>query len=153
MSTFDDRVLASRKESLNRQAAGSVTAHRRARERASVAVSLEASLLHTAIYDLRELGLSVRQAARELQVPKSTVARHWRKSHSCPEVLPMWGSESAYRDAHAAIWEGNPEELADDWVPYEWSDVIEDGVVTGRRVTRVTQGVAVLAPGELGGRE
>ena len=41
-------------------------AHRVARERASVAAALEASTLHTAIYDAREAGMSVREASRRL---------------------------------------------------------------------------------------
>lgn len=139
MLEHDHRQQHIEKERLNARAASSVTAHRRARERAGVAESMAASLLHTAIYDLRELGLSVRQAAAELEVPKSTVARHWKESHSCHEVLPIWGSEQAYREARAAIWEGHPEELVDDWVPYEWR---ADG--TTRSVRRRFRGVATL---------
>lgn len=95
-------------------------AYRIARERASVATALEANLLHVAVFDAREAGMSVREAATALNTPKSTVARHWRENHRCPDVLPLWGSERAWRDAHAAVWAHDPEELADGWVPYEW---------------------------------
>lgn len=90
------------------------------RERASVAAAFEANLLHVAVFDAREAGMSIREAAAALSVPKSTVARHWRENHRCPRVLPVWGSDAAWRDAHAVIWAHNPEELADEWVPYEW---------------------------------
>ena len=88
-------------------------AHRVARERASVAAALEAATLHTAIYDAREAGMSVREAAAALGVPKSVVARHWREGHRCTPPVPVWGSESAWREAHAAIWAHDPH-AADD---------------------------------------
>lgn len=95
-------------------------AFRAARERASVAAAFEANLLHVAVLHAREAGMSVRGAANALSVPKSTVARHWRENHQCPSVLPVWGSDTAWRDAHAAIWAHSPPERADEWVPYEW---------------------------------
>lgn len=114
-------------------------AYRIARERASVAAAFEASTLHTAIYDAREEGLSVRETAAALQVPKSTVSRHWREGHQCAPVVPTWGSESAWREAHAAVWAHNPRELADTFVPYEWSDDGEQRAVRARY-----RGTAVL---------
>lgn len=116
-------------------------AYRRARERASVADALESSLLHTAVYDAREAGLSVRETAAALRVPKSTVARHWREGHQCRRLIPMWGSEEAWREAHAVVWAHDPRELADDFVPYEWSD---DGV--DRTVRARSRGTARLRP-------
>ena len=107
-------------------------AYRIARERASVAAAFEASTLHTAIYDAREEGLSVRETAAALQVPKSTVSRHWREGHQCSRVVPMWGSEAAWREAHTAVWAHNPRELADDSVPYEWSEDGEQRAVRAR---------------------
>lgn len=104
-----------------------LAAYRVARERASVAASFEADLLHTAIYDAREAGVSVREAAGVMQVPKSTVARHWREGHRCSAVPPLWGSEEAWREARAAIWAHEPDVAADDVVPYAW---VDDG---GRR--------------------
>lgn len=97
-------------------------AYRVARERASVAASFEAALLHMTVYDAREAGMTVREAAATLRVPKSTVARHWREDHRCAEVPPVWGSDAAWRDAHAAVWAHDPNELADPFVPYEWTD-------------------------------
>lgn len=114
-------------------------AYRIARERASVAAAFEASTLHTAIYDAREEGMSVRETAAALQVPKSTVARHWREGHQCPRVIPTWGSESAWREAHAAIWAHNPRERADDFVPYEW-----DGNGEQRTIRARSRGAAAL---------
>ncbi|WP_143244680.1 helix-turn-helix domain-containing protein [Agrococcus casei] len=120
-------------------------AHRVARERASVAAALEASTLHTAIYDAREAGMSVREAAAALDVSKSTVSRHWREGHRCTAPVPVWGSETAWREAHAAIWAHDPHEAADDFVPYEW---IEEG---GQRTIRARwRGVAVLGQQDSG---
>lgn len=118
----------------------SAEAYRVARERASVASSMESSLLHLAVYDAREAGLSVREAAAALSVPKSTVARHWRESHNCQAPVPVWGSAAAWREAHAAVWAHNPRELADDFVPWEWVDSVEERVVRHRY-----RGVAALA--------
>ena len=79
-------------------------AFERARERASVAAALEANTLHMAIWDARESGMSIRQTAAALHVPKSTVSRHWRPGHRCGPVVPVWGSREAWRQAHDAIW-------------------------------------------------
>ncbi|WP_277212566.1 hypothetical protein [Isoptericola croceus] len=114
-------------------------AYRVARERASVATAFEAKLLHMAVFDAREAGMSVREAAAALSAPKSTVSRHWREGHRCADVVPVWGSDAAWREAHEAIWAHNPSELADDWVPYEWSDDPDR-----RAVTRRARGAAVL---------
>lgn len=73
----------------------SAEAFRKARERRSVAETFEANLLHMAIFDARTAGMSVRQTARALNVPKSTVARHWREGHRCPASVPAWGSDSS----------------------------------------------------------
>lgn len=112
-------------------------AYRIARERASVAAAFEARTLHMAIYDARGAGMSVRETAAALGVPKSTVARHLRASHT--REVPALGSESAWREAHAAVWAHDPHELADDFVPYEWSDDGEQRTVRAR-----SRGVAVL---------
>lgn len=113
-------------------------AYRKARERASVAAALEASTLYTAVYDAREAGMSVRETAAALRVPKSTVARHWREGHRCRREVPMWGSESEWREAHSSIWSHDPEELDNDFVPYEWTDDGEHRTVRAR-----SRGVAV----------
>ncbi|MDF2918122.1 hypothetical protein [Microbacterium arborescens] len=118
----------------------SAEAFRIARERASVAATLEATTLHMAVFDAREAGLSVRETAAALNVPKSTVARHWSEGHKCNVPVPVWGSVSAWREAHNAIWAHNPRELADDWVPYEWRDEADR-----RTVTRKHRGTATLA--------
>src|SRR5690625_3090043 len=111
-----------------------------ARERASVAATFEAELLHRAVFEAREAGMSVREAAAALRVPKSTVARHWRNGHRCPAVLPVWGSEALWQEAHAAVWAHDDKELADDRVPYEW---IDDG--TQRTIKARPLGTAVLS--------
>lgn len=119
--------------------ASSAEAFRIARERASVAAAFEANTLHLAVFDAREAGMSIREAAAALNVPKSTVARHWREGHRCANAAPLWGSPAAWREARSAIWAHNPRELADDWVPYEWQDE------AGRRTVREkTRGTAVL---------
>lgn len=119
---------------------GSAEAFRKARERASVAAALQADTLHTAIYDAREAGLSVRETAAALSIPKSTVARHWREGHRCPDVVPAWGSAEEWREARAVVWSHNPHESADDHVPWEWSHH-SDGT---REIRRVPRGVAQL---------
>ncbi|WP_218683053.1 hypothetical protein [Microbacterium sp. BF1] len=118
----------------------SAEAFRIARERASVAAAFEANTLHMAVFDAREAGMSVRETAVALSVPKSTVARHWREGHHCVQPVPAWGSVAAWREAHAAVWAHNPHELSDDWVPYAW------GVEADRTVvTRKSRGRAVLS--------
>lgn len=117
-------------------------AYRAARERASVAATMEANLLHQAVFDARENGMSIREAATALRAPKSTIARHWREGHRCPEVVPLWGSEAEWHAAHAAVWAHDPEEAATDWVPYEWSD--EGG---HRTITAKARGIAALRQG------
>lgn len=118
----------------------SAEAFRIARERASVAVTFESNTLHIAVFDAREAGLSIREAAAALGVPKSTVARHWREGHKCNVPVPVWGSVSAWREAHSTIWAHNARELADDWVPYEWRDEADR-----RTVTHKHRGTATLA--------
>jgi hypothetical protein len=120
--------------------ASSSEAFRIARERASVAATFEANTLHMAVFDAREAGLSIREAAAALNVPKSTVSRHWREAHKCTIPVPLWGSASTWSEAHAAIWAHNPRELADDRVPYEWHDEADS-----RTVTRKYAGAATLA--------
>lgn len=128
-----------RRESLS-EFTSSAEAFRIARERASVAATFEANTLHMAIFDAREAGLSVREAAAALNVPKSTVARHWREGHKCNMPLPVWGSEPAWREAHGAIWAHDPRELADDWVPFAWGNEADR-----RTVRHKNRGTATLA--------
>lgn len=134
------------------QFASSSEAFRVARERASVAASIEAGALHMAIYDAREAGLSIREAAAGLRVPKSTVARHWREGHRCVDVAPTWGSSEAWRAAHRAVWAHDPVQLRDEWVPYEWSDESDGGRVAKHRdrgaIRLDSEGNAVVALNE-----
>jgi hypothetical protein len=104
------------------QFAGSSEAFRVARERRSVAAAIEDRALHMAICDARNDGMSIREAAAALLVPKSTVARHWREGHRCVDAAPTWGSPEAWREAHYAVWAHDPLRQRDDWVPYEWRD-------------------------------
>lgn len=107
-----------------------------ARARASVAAALEADLLHQVINEAKVVGLSTREVSAAIGVPKSTVARHWQVGHECPRVLPAWGSESEWRNAHSAVWSHDPEKQADNWVPYEWFG--EDGQPAVRSRARPT---------------
>lgn len=81
-----------------------------------------------AVLDARGEGLSVRQAAAALDVPKSTVARHWNPRHVCVGTMPTRGSEQEWRDAHADVWSHDPDR-DDDWMPYRWT-VADDGTTT-----------------------
>lgn len=120
------------------QFASSSEAFRVARERTSVAASIEAGVLHMAIYDAREAGLSIREAAAALCVPKSTVARHWREGHRCVDVAPTWGSPETWRAAHRAVWAHDPVQQRDEWVPYEWSDESDGGRIATHRARGIT---------------
>lgn len=113
-------------------------AFRNARRRASVAASLERQLLHTAVYDAREQGLSIRQAADALHVPKSTVARHWRAGHSCVTAPPAWGDETEWMAAERSVWAHDPSN-APELSPWVWTDN-EDGT---RSVQARPTGIAV----------
>ncbi len=115
------------------------TAFMVARERADVAAAFERVTLHMAIYDVRKAGMSIREAAAALRVPKSTVARHWRGRSTGRGDLPVWGSPSSWREAHEAVWAHDPRQLADTFIPYEWVET--DGV---RSVRARSRGVAVL---------
>ncbi|MGO2748208.1 hypothetical protein [Microbacterium sp.] len=130
----------------------SAEAFRKARERASVAAAFEANTLHMAVFDAREAGMSVRETAAALSVPKTTVARHWREGHHCVQPVPVWGSVAAWREAHAAVWAHEPRELADDWVPYAWGVEADQTVVTsksrGLAQLRREEPVAVDPPDE-----
>jgi len=114
-------------------------AFERARERASVAAACSAITLHMAIWDARESGMSIRQTAAALHVPKSTVSRHWRPGHRCGPVVPVWGSREAWRQAHDAIWAHDETELSDTFVPWAW-----DQSGSQRTVRRLPRGVAVV---------
>lgn len=115
-----------------------VQAFETARTRSSIAQHAEARLLHLAVYDAREAGLSVRETAAALRVPKSTVARHWRGGETV--APPAWGNPEEYLSAERAIWAHAPDNF-DNRVPYEWEDhpdgtrssrAIPLGVITAR---------------------
>lgn len=95
-------------------------AHRNARERAAVAAAMEADLLDTAIRDAREQGMSIRQTSAALDVPKSTIARHWDPNHGCTPPLPHWGSETEWKTAHKTVWAHDPIKATDPHIPYRW---------------------------------
>jgi hypothetical protein len=110
-----------------------------ARARASTAQHAEMQLLHVAVCDAREAGLSVRETAAALRVPKSTVARHWREGHRCPVPPPTWGSPEEYVAARRAIWAHAPGQF-DGRVPYEWEDLPSGG----RAVRAIALGAITL---------
>jgi len=122
--------------------ATTATAFEQARARASVANHFEATLLHTAIFDAREAGMSVRETARALRVPKSTVSRRWRSGRT-DFAAPIWGNPDEYRAARAAILGDAQQD--EPLVPFEWED--RDGE---RSVHFVGMGVARLG-GKQGG--
>lgn len=117
-------------------------AYRRARTRASIARYFEALTLYEAIYDATYVhGQSIRDTARTLGVPKSTVARHARK-HPNPEP-PMHGTEDEYRDAYQAIYGHTP-----DHIPYTWdTQEAPDGTIT-RTITANPLGTTRLTTHE-----
>lgn len=104
-------------------------AFQRARRRARIAAALEAELLHEAAAAARDEGLSVREASNALDVAKSTLARHWSRTHRCPEVPPSWGDADSWREAHADVWAHDSDRKAAEPVPYVWAS---DGKVIAR---------------------
>jgi hypothetical protein len=94
-------------------------AFRSARARAAIAAYIEADVLHTAIRDAREAGMSVRETATVLEVPKSTVARHWHAGIG-GVAPPVWGDADLYVEAERAIWHHAPEQ-ANGQAPFEWT--------------------------------
>lgn len=87
-----------------------LTAYRTARARAAAAAEVEAELLHALVYDTKEEGRSVREAAAMLQVPKSTVARH--RLNRGVGILhgSTWLTPEEYVAAHNAAWADAPEQ-------------------------------------------
>lgn len=77
-----------------------------ARRRAAAAVVVEQNTLHTLIQISADLGHSIRETARYLQVPKSTVARHR------VTVPDRWGDVALepeeFLQAHNAAWAHDP---------------------------------------------
>lgn len=122
-------------------------AFRVARERASVATALQDGILHMAVIDAHDEGLSVRETAAALRVPKSTVARHLSPLDRCDTGSPpAWGSSAAWLDAVDAIWAHDPLQYEDyQWVPYEWQDN-PDGT---RMITRRVRGRSALGGSDL----
>lgn len=98
-----------------------------ARERASIAQALQMDALHQAIRKGCEQGMSVRELARRLRMPKSDVQRHSRSGHECMKSLPVWGSPDGWIDAYRAVWAHDPEMLAHESVPFVWEDDGDDG--------------------------
>jgi hypothetical protein len=95
-------------------------------------------MLHLAVLDAHVAGMSVREAAAALRVPKSTVARHWREGHRCVDAPPVWGTADEYLAAERAVWAHAPERITNR-VPYEWSDVPGGG----RSIQAVPRGAAI----------
>ncbi len=88
--------------------------------------------------------MSVREVAVALEVPKSTVARHWRPNHDCVPPVPTWGTEAAWRAARADVWAHDPSvELRNDGVPYEWTRDEEGRVI---EITRKRNAPSVVLP-------
>lgn len=114
--------------------ASSSEALRKARARASVARTIEANVLHTAIYDAKEAGLSIRQTAKALQIPIGTAVRHWHIGHNCPAVVPTWGNPDEWRDAHAAVWSHDSGEAADDHLPWQWHHRADGSIEVSRNL-------------------
>lgn len=59
---------------------------KKAREQAKEFATLEANLMCAAISEAKGLGMSVRTSAAALDVPSSTVGRHWNEGHHCPKT-------------------------------------------------------------------
>ncbi|SDQ03477.1 helix-turn-helix domain-containing protein [Arthrobacter crystallopoietes] len=110
-------------------------AYETAKARGAAARSVERNLLRQALYDAKEAGHSIREIARLLDLPKSTVARM--------AVLPKnpgWEptiSAEAYIEEHNAAWAHEPEQHISA-APFE---VLEHGDAT-RTITARALGTA-----------
>lgn len=80
-----------------------------ARARASVANYFEQLVLHMAVYDAREAGMTIREAAAALRVPKSTIARQWRRWAGVDQ-MPVWGNSEEFAACRRAVWAHAPEQ-------------------------------------------
>lgn len=118
-----------------------VEAFRVARARASVAQYMEQRLLHVAVYDAKESGLSVRETAALLRVPSSTVGRHWHDGHRCDDRAPLWGTPEEYLAAQMAIWAHAPTQMEKE-SPFTWSDAPDGSRII--RQTRAPSSVVVV---------
>lgn len=120
----------------------SIEAYNKARAVAEVASSMQHNLLRTVIYDAKEQGLGIRETARLLEIPKSTLSRQW---YLDPEIkknmLPFHGSEEAYRMVadyvHSGTWDGH--------CPWKW--IREDNAI---HLILVPYGKVVVKPETLG---
>lgn len=84
-----------------------VAAWRKARARQQVAADLEGTLLDVIVQEAKEAGTSIRELSRELDVPKSTLARYWRGPRQS-KTPPVWGNPIEYDAAQRAIWSHDP---------------------------------------------
>ena len=107
-----------------------------ARTRASIAQTIESEILHMAVHDARAQGMSVREAAAALGVPKSTVSRHWWERHHCGDKPPRWGSATDYVDAWNAVWVHDDLERIST-APWTWEDLADGTRIIRRRDTAI----------------
>lgn len=96
-----------------------------ARRRASIGQYQEARLLRQAVHAAYMAGMSVRETAAKLRVPKSTVARNLRPSLG-PLTPPSWGTPEEYMEAEQAIWAHAPERIPAG-APFRWTDADDGG--------------------------
>ncbi|WP_157508664.1 helix-turn-helix domain-containing protein [Luteipulveratus halotolerans] len=85
-----------------------VAAYERARVRAEASTLIERSLLRYAIAELREDGMSTRQIAARLRLPKSTVNRVRSTSKEQLAEELHWTTPDAYVEANNAAWPATP---------------------------------------------
>ena len=98
--------------------AGTVVAHRVARERAEVAVALEERVLHLAVLEADEDGLTPAETAAELCVPVAVIHHHLSDDYAVPPI-PANGTNATWLEATRAVWEHDPQVLRDQWAPFD----------------------------------
>lgn len=103
-------------------------AYRRARVRAVAAQQVESDLLRMASYEAKEVGLSIREAAGLLGVPKSTLARSGASRDDFP---PAGYDEEEWLSAWNSAWAGDVTQQVDQ-APFEVEDC-GDGTQQMRR--------------------
>ena len=85
---------------------GSLAAYQRARTRAAMASYFERRAVDLLVFDAREAGMSTREIAALVELPKSTVARLGRPSGRDVGKLPFprWATEEEWLSAYTSIW-------------------------------------------------
>jgi DNA-binding transcriptional regulator YiaG len=96
-----------------------VEAYKRAQGVSELAESMKNDLLHAVVYNAKKLGMSIRNTARLLNVPQSTIFRFWKNGRTRQD-LPLHGSKSLYVQVSSIIY-AKSFDLRSGRCPWEWN--------------------------------